>query len=103
MLGSSSFLNSGMCVLVYSLPTVVITTNLEAYKVACVIVGQASSHLEILGGICSQVPSGCLQIAPCADAGMEAWFLAGSHVLLPRSFSPLSQQHFPSFSDFRSL
>ena len=81
---------------------VVITTNLEAYKVTYVIVGQASAYFEVLGRICSQVPSGCLH-EPCADAGVEARFLVGSHVLLPHSFSPSSQQHVPSFSDFRSL
>ena len=82
--------------------SMVITTNLEAYKVTHVTVGQASAYLEVLGRICSQVPSGCLH-EPCADAGVEARFVAGSHVLLPCSFSPSSQQHFPSFSDFRSL
>lgn len=70
-MGSSSFLNSGVCVLVYLLPKfVVITTNLEAYKVAHVIVGQASSYLEVLGRICSRFLQVVCELHPVQ---MQEW------------------------------
>lgn len=86
--GPYSFLNSGACIRFPKF--VVITTNLEAHKVAHVIVGQASSYLEVLGRISSRFLQVVCELHPVQ---MQEWRPAGSHVLL-RSFSPSSQQHF---------